>query len=115
MQHKLITVILISLSSFAFQATGQKLVNSAYSRFNIGTIEPAGSFRSLGMGGIGTSLRDRNSIYFSNPASYSSFDTISFIFDFGFDYSKNILSDGVSSFSSDDMNFDHLQIGRAHV
>lgn len=111
MRHKLIIVTFISLFSFAFTATGQKLVNSPYSRFNIGTLEPAGSFRSLGMGGIGTSLRDNSSIYFSNPASYSSLDTNSFVFDFGLDYSINILSDGVSSFSSDDMNFDHLLLG----
>ena len=111
MRHKLIIVTFISLFSFAFTATGQKLVNSPYSRFNIGTLEPAGSFRSLGMGGIGTSFRDNSSIYFSNPASYSSLDTNSFVFDFGLDYSINILSDGVSSFSSDDLNFDHLLLG----
>jgi hypothetical protein len=111
MQHKLLIITFISLFSFAFTATGQKLVNSPYSRFNIGTLEPAGSFRSLGMGGIATSMRDNSSIYFSNPASYSSLDTNSFVFDFGLDYSKNILSDGISTFSSDDINFDHLLMG----
>ncbi len=111
MQNKLITAILISLFSFAFTANGQKLINSPYSRFNIGTLEPAGSFRSQAMGGISTSMRGNSSIYFSNPASYSSFDTISFIFDFGIDYSKNILSNGSSRYSSDDMNFDHLMMG----
>ena len=111
MRYKLIIVIFISLFSFTFTVTGQKLINSPYSRFNIGTLEPAGSFRSLGMGGIATSLRDNSSIYFSNPASYSSLDTNSFVFDFGLDYSINILSNGVSSFFSDDMNFDHLLLG----
>lgn len=111
MQHKLILFTFISLFSFAFTANGQKLINSPYSRFNIGTLEPVGSFRSLGMGGIGTSMRDNSSIYFSNPASYSSLDTNSFIFDFGFDYTKDVLSDGVSSFYSDDLNFDHLIMG----
>ncbi|TAL64506.1 MAG: hypothetical protein EPN88_10880 [Bacteroidetes bacterium] len=112
MQHKYLTVIFISFfSAFAFTASGQKLVNSPYSRFNLGTMEPAGSFKSLGMGGIGIALRDNSTIYFSNPASFSSLDTNSFIFDFGIDYSKNILSDRVSKFSSDDINFDHLLIG----
>jgi len=111
MQHKLIIITSITLFSFAFTASGQKLVNSPYSRFNIGTLKPAGSFRSLGMGGIGTSMRHNSSIYFSNPASYSSLDTNSFIFDFGIDYSMNFISDGVSGFSSDDMNFDHLIMG----
>ena len=76
MQNKLIIVIFISLFSFAYTANGQKHINSPYSRFNIGTLEPAGSFRSLGMGGVGTAMRDNSSIYFTNPASYSSLDTI---------------------------------------
>jgi hypothetical protein len=111
MRNKLIIITLISLFSFSFTATGQKLINSPYSRFNIGTLEPAGSFRSLGMGGLETGMRDNNSIFFSNPASYSSLDTSSFVFDFGLDYSKIKLSDGVSKYSSDDMNFDHLLMG----
>jgi len=111
MQHKLIGAIFIILFSFSFLASGQKLVNSPYSRFNLGTIESSGSFRSQGMGGVGISMRDNSSIYFSNPASYSSFDTISFVFDFGVDYKMNYISDGVSLFSSDDLNFTHLIMG----
>jgi hypothetical protein len=91
--------------------SGQKLINSPFSRFNIGTMEPAGSFRSQAMGGISISQRDNNNIYYSNPASYSSLDTNSFVFDFGFDYSKNKISDGTSYYLSDDMNFDHLIMG----
>jgi len=63
------------------------------------------------MGGMGTSLRDNSSIVYSNPASYSSLDTNSFVFDFGLDYSINIISNKVSSFTSDDANFDHLIMG----
>ena len=63
------------------------------------------------MGGIGIALRDNNSIQFNNPASYSSFDTLSFIFDFGMDYSKSVLSDGNTEYSSYDMNFHHFIIG----
>jgi len=111
MRNKLITVIYISLFSFTFTVSGQKLVNSPYSRFNIGTLDPSGSFKSLAMGGIGTALRDNSTIYFTNPASYSSLDTNSFVFDFGVDYSKNSLSDGVSKYSSQDMNFSHLLMG----
>jgi hypothetical protein len=111
MRHKLILVTFISLFIFAFTATGQKLVNSPYSRFNLGTMEPAGSFRSQAMGGIGTSMRDNTSIYFTNPASYSSLDTISFVFDFGIDYSINKMTEGYLPYKSDDMNFDHLIMG----
>lgn len=63
------------------------------------------------MGGTGIALTGNNTIYFNNPASYSSFDTTSFIFDFGLDYSIIDLSNGVSTYSSDDMNFNHLLMG----
>jgi hypothetical protein len=111
MQNRHLT-LLITVSIFLFEpAIGQKLVNSPFSRFNIGTMEPAGSFRSIGMGGTGTAIRDNSSIYFSNPASYSSLDTNSFIFDFGLDYGINYISEGTGKYSSEDMNFDHLLMG----
>jgi hypothetical protein len=111
MRNKLTIIIFIFFLSLAYAADGQKLVNSPYSRFNLGSLGTSGSFRSLGMGGIGTALRDNASISYSNPASYSSLDTTSFVFDFGVDYSLNTLSNGVSKFSSRDGNFDHLIMG----
>ncbi len=111
MRHKLLPAILILLIFISYTAQGQKLINSPYSRFNIGSISPAGSFRSLGMGGTGISMRDNSSVNFSNPASYSSFDTISFNFDFGLDYGMSYLSDSISKSSSDDINFNHLLMG----
>ena len=111
MQNRLKTATIIFLFFISVSAAGQKLVNSPLSRFNLGSLEPAGSFRSLGMGGIGTSLRDNTSIFITNPASYSSLDTNSFVFDFGIDYSINNISDAGVKYSSDDLNFDHLIIG----
>ncbi len=109
MQNKLIIISFLCLVTFT--AEGQKLVNSPYSRFNIGTLDPSGSFRGLSMGGIGIAMRDNNSIFINNPASYSSLDTTSFVFDFGMDFSINIISNGSKKYSSDDMNFDHMLIG----
>jgi hypothetical protein len=110
MRNRLASIIFV-LIIFSLSASGQKQVNSPFSRFNLGILEPAGSFRSIAMGGAATAFRDNNSIYFSNPASFSSIDTLSFIFDFGLDYGINILSDGKSKYHSDDMNFDHLLMG----
>src|SRR4030042_6110734 len=97
MQNKPAAILFITIISTAFyNASAQKMVNSPYARFNLGTLEPAGSFRSLGMGGTGTAIRDNSSVYYTNPASYSSIDTISFLFDFGIDYGINLLSDGTT-------------------
>lgn len=63
------------------------------------------------MGGTGIAFRDNSSIYYTNPASYSSLDTNSFVFDFGLDYGINKLKSDTSRYKSDDMNFDHLIMG----
>lgn len=108
MQNKPIGLILIILCFSTVTLLGQKNVNSPYSRFNIGSLNPTGSFRSLSMGGTGIAMRDNNSIYFSNPASYSSIDTSSFVFDFGVDLGVYNLDDGTNKFSTSDLNFNHL-------
>jgi len=104
-------LLLLFISSPFINISGQKLVNSPYARFNLGIIEPSGSFRSQGMGGAGTALRDNSALYNKNPASYSSIDTNSFVFDFGIDYGINLLSDGSNRYKSDDINFDHMLLG----
>lgn len=111
MQNKTPIILFFFLFFVTASITAQKQVNSPYSRFNIGMLEPAGSFKSQGMGGVGIALRDNTSLFLFNPASYSSIDTTSFVFDFGFDYSINRISSGDQIYTSDDMNFDHIILG----
>jgi hypothetical protein len=111
MQFKQISAIFLLSFLIAISVTAQKQVNSPYARFNLGTLEPAASFKSLGMGGLGVGIKSGSSIFFANPASYSGIDTNSFIFDMGVDYGIVGLSDGTKHFKSDDMNFDHLIMG----
>jgi hypothetical protein len=111
MRNRAVICFLTILFFFSVSASGQKLVDSPISRFNLGILEPAGSFRSIGMGGVGTAIREGGSIYYLNPASYSAIDTNSFIFDFGMDYGLNVITDGSAHHTSDDMNFDHLMMG----
>lgn len=87
---------------------GQKMINSPYARFGPGIIEQKGILKSRSMGGTGIALRDPLSINYINPASYSSIDTNSFVFDFGIEYQTNLLTEGDYSYSSDDINFHHL-------
>jgi len=111
MRVKLFALLFILLLVNVSVINGQKKVNSPYARFNIGTLTPTGSFRSLGMGGTGIAMRDNTSVSFYNPASYTSIDTASFIFDFGTDFSAVNLNDGTNKFRSGDFNFNHLIIG----
>ncbi len=111
MQRNKLTLLILITFIVHTSLPGQKLINSPFSRFNLGTLEQAASFRSLGMGGTGTAIRDNSSILFVNPASYSGLDTASFVFDFGMDFALNTLKEGDLSYSTNDMNFDHLILG----
>ena len=111
MQNRSAGILAAILILIPLYTSGQKLVNSPLARYNLGILEPAGSFRSLGMGGTATAMRNNTTLYYTNPASYSSLDTNSFVFDFGIDYAINLLSDGNDTYLSEDMSFDHILIG----
>jgi len=90
---------------------GQKEISSPYARYGIGNLTPQGTFRTLAMGGISSGIRNNLTLNYLTPASYSSIDTASFIFDFGLDYSLTTLKEGDLSFYSQDVNFSHLMLG----
>ena len=111
MRKKTAITTLFFLLIVSHAAISQKQLNSPYSRFNIGSLELQGSFKSRAMGGVGVALRDNNAIHYMNPASYSSLDTNSFSFDFGADFGISSLKQGDNKSSSNDVNFNHLAIG----
>lgn len=111
MQNRSAGILAAILLFIPLYSSAQKMVNSPIARYNIGILEKPGTFRTLGMGGTGTGMRENSTIYYMNPASYSSIDTNSFLFDFGMDYGLNILSDGNSTDLSEDLNFHHLIMG----
>ena len=90
---------------------GQKEISSPYARYGIGNLAPQGTFRTLAMGGISSGIRNSLTLNYLTPASYSSIDTASFIFDFGLDYSLTHLKEGDLAFYSQDVNFSHLMLG----
>ncbi len=92
-------------------AAGQKNVQSPYARYGIGNLEQQGTFRTKAMGGISSGIRNNLTLNFVTPASYSSIDTSSFIFDFGLDYGLIRLSEGDQTYWSQDLNFSHLMLG----
>lgn len=108
MRNNLAVILLVILFIYVPETKGQKLINSPYSRFNLGLLNVPGSFKSIAMGGVSIAMRDNISVFYSNPASYSGVDTTSFIFDFGMDFSNNTLVSDSDKFTSQDMNFHHL-------
>ncbi len=61
----------------------QNNVNSPYTRYGYGRLQDMGFSRSQAMGGAAYALRTRTSMNPANPASSSSIDSTSFLFEFG--------------------------------
>lgn len=85
--------ILPSLTLYA-QSNGS---NSSYSRFGLGTMAEQSQTYNRGMGGVAMGLRSGSRINMQNPASYSSIDSLSFIFDVGMSLQYGHLADKNSS------------------
>ncbi len=67
----------------AISASAQSGTNSPYSQYGIGVLADQTSGFNRGMNGVGLGFHEHNQINFSNPASYSAIDSLSFIFDAG--------------------------------
>ncbi len=73
--------------------------SSPYSRYGIGDISNNGFGQSQAMGGIGIGTRSNKHINVLNPASYSSIDSLAFLFEFGLgnQYKTFSTADGTSA------------------
>ncbi len=98
--------------------------NSPYSRYAIGDIVPSTNIASRGMGKIAVAYSDFLSINFSNPASYSAFQTLKeakskkiqsgrIIFDVGINYESRTLQEpnNPSKFKAQNLLFSYMQVG----
>ncbi|MFP4059947.1 MAG: hypothetical protein ACLFUC_05635 [Bacteroidales bacterium] len=104
-------IIMAMLVLLTTQAYTQRSTNSVYSRYGIGDLTYKGFARSSSMGGISAGLRLKNNINYLNPASYTSQDTLSFIFDFGVRSAFNSYTNDEETFQFNTFNIDHLAIG----
>ncbi|PKP50528.1 MAG: hypothetical protein CVT92_14335 [Bacteroidetes bacterium HGW-Bacteroidetes-1] len=74
---------------FGISLMAQTGVDSPYSRFGIGNIDSRSvNARQQAMGGIGNAIGSNRFVNPSNPASYAKFDSLSFLFNAGFNASN---------------------------
>ena len=110
--HKNIRVSLVCLMALLTTGVyGQMNVHTPFARYGIGYLEQQGTFRTRAMGGISSGIRDNMTLNYLTPASYSSIDTVSFLFDFGLSYGVVGLKGDGMSVTSQDVNFTHLMMG----
>ena len=80
---KIVSIAVAFQMCFILGLQAQNFTSSPYSRFGLGEIISEGSSFNRAMGNAGIALRNNNQINFLNPASYSAFDTLSFLFSGG--------------------------------
>jgi len=81
-KNKLLILVLASVI-FAQFTSSQNNTNSPYTRFGYGDISDTNNGEQRAMGGVAIGFRSNSSINTVNPASYSSVDSVTFMFDLG--------------------------------
>jgi len=76
---KLLFLFLLAIS--AQTLVSQNNTNSPYTRFGFGNISDDNTGEQRAMGGVSLGSRSKTAINFSNPASYSTVDSMTFMFD----------------------------------
>jgi len=78
-------------------ATAQIRISSPYSYYGLGEIQNNQSVYNESMGGISSAVRNPGFVNISNPASYSAFDTNSFVFNVGVTSNFNQVQSNVTT------------------
>ena len=79
--------------------------SSPFSRFGLGDLHSYSHGRTTGMGGASLGSRNSRQINMVNPASYTSVDSLSFLFEFGITGRFSQFKNDLGRFSTDDVNF----------
>jgi hypothetical protein len=119
--YKQLAAIALLLGS---QLMGLAQDNSPYSRYGLGDLTPNTHVLNRSLGGISAGYSDFSSINFTNPASYSSFQTIMeqrfkkpvysrVILDIGVNYDNRTLREPntTAKFAANNAQFSYIQLG----
>lgn len=104
-------IIISAIFAIAYVcAFAQSSTNSPYTRFGFGDLSDQIFTSNAAMGGVGNALRSNRHINPMNPASYTSVDSLSFMFDIGFSMkSSNYEENGIKA-NARNSSFDYLAI-----
>jgi hypothetical protein len=108
-KYPLLFLFFILLSSSAIQAQIQ--IASPYSRFGIGDLSDNNNAWNSSMGETGIGLRSNSHVNFSNPASYTAFDSTSFLFEGGAMATRVTLTSNLQSASRNYATLGYMAFG----
>ncbi|MDR2915414.1 MAG: hypothetical protein LBV74_11375 [Tannerella sp.] len=108
--QKRINLIIVSgfLSFLAVSLTAQNSTNSPYTRYGYGELANRSFGAGRSMGGVGIGLRSSKQINPMNPASYSSMDSMTFLFDFGASAQLSWYNDGTNKQNDVNGNVEYM-------
>lgn len=109
--NKNVFFLVIFLSCSITMLFGQNRISSPYSRYGIGSLQNRNSLFSYSMGNLNKSISGPTIINVGNPASYSAFDSLSFVFDAALISSNATLFSSVTSQTSNYVSLSYFMIG----
>ena len=105
MNRILASFVLATLTTSAF---AQSTTNSPYSQFGLGDLTDQSVSFNKGMNGVGLGMHRGNEVNPMNPASYSSVDSLTFLFDAGMSGQITNYSENGKKFSAKSGGFDYV-------
>ncbi|MBI9035162.1 MAG: hypothetical protein JEZ03_11885 [Bacteroidales bacterium] len=108
--RKHILVILMIFSSLA-SLQAQTMLSSPYTRYGLGDLQSNNKAYNMALGGISLGMRSNAFVNPENPASYTSIDTLSFIFNGGAHGQFKSLENKTIRQNSDYGSLGYLQFG----
>lgn len=112
MKSRLTLVLPVVIALMCFNTVwAQDRISSPYSRFGIGELFSNTHVNNMAMGGITQGILNPYFVNAANPASYTAFDTLSFVFDAGLHARLSTLSTTLQSQSTDYASLGNLLFG----
>ncbi len=102
-------LLALVLAAFSFLTiSGQNGINSPYTRYGVGALSDPSIGKTTAMGGMGIAFRERNTLNTLNPASYSTVDTLTFLFDIGCSLTNGNFKENNIRINAQNASFDYL-------
>lgn len=100
-------LVAISAMALSIGAFAQSGTNSPYSQYGLGVLSDQTSGFNRGMNGLGIAFREHNQVNHLNPASYSSVDSLTFIFDIGLSGQVTNFKEGGRKLNANNADFEY--------
>ncbi len=101
-------IISAVLALMVIGVNAQNTTNSPYSQYGYGTLADQSNGASVAMSGLAQGWREGNTVNFSNPASYSAIDSITFVFDAGMSAQITNFEEGGKKINANNSSFDYI-------